>query len=361
MKSDIVLACGGTGGHINPALAVAEVLKETGLNLALIVSGTRSAEAGVIQSWEGPLLKSGARPMKYFFHNIRAFFRCRRFLKKTRPAVLFATGGYTSFAPVAAARTLGIPVVFHEANSLVGEAVRMLSKVFSIDTVALTFDASKSQLPAKVKTVTTGLPLRRSVLEALARARQAKQASDTLRIFVTGGSQGAHGMNMLVAPVLASLAASDRKVTILHQCGANDVSAMEAIYAQVKEQVAVQAFVNDMGSAYGQADLVIARAGAATCFEIVACATPAIFIPLPTAKDDHQRKNAESIAQQGGAIVVNQTTATTQSFADVLRPIYQDRTLLVAMQAALQRMTLPDAATHVAQLLTAIVKRDSTK
>lgn len=361
MKSEIVLACGGTGGHIHPALAVAEVLQQKGYQLALIVSGTRSAETGVIQSWQGPLLTSGARPMKYLLHNARAFFRCRRFLKQIRPRVLFATGGYTSFAPVLAARSLGIPVVFHEANSLVGEAVRVLSKWLSIDTVALTFDASKSQLPAKVKTVTTGLPLRRSVLDALARARQAKQSSEALRIFVTGGSQGAHGMNMLVAPVLASLAASDPRVTILHQCGANDVAIMEEMYGQVKDQVRVLAFVQDMGSAYGEADLVIARAGAATCFEIVACATPAIFIPLPTAKDDHQRKNAESIAQQGGAIVVDQTTTTQARFAELLRPIYQDRSLLKAMQQALEKMVLPNAAEDVAQVLLHYVERSHVK
>lgn len=349
MKSEIVIACGGTGGHINPALAVAEVLKNKGYSPAMIVSGTRSAEASVIQSWEGPLLKSGARPIKDP-RNFFAVLRCLRFLRKVRPRVLFATGGYTSFAPVVAARILRIPVVLHEANSLVGKAVRFLAKYFKIETIALSFEASAKQLP-NVKTVYTGLPLRSSVLEALARARQIKKPSEALRIFVTGGSQGARGMNMLIAPVLASLAASDPKVTILHQCGPYDVEAMEANYANVKNQVQVQAFVQDMGTAYGEADIVIARAGAATCFEVIACAIPTIFIPLPTAMDDHQRKNAESIVQQGGAICVNQLTTTPQSFADILRPIYQDRSLLTAMQTALERMVLPDAANDVAQLL----------
>lgn len=356
MKSEIVIACGGTGGHINPALAVAEVLKNKGYSPAMIVSGTRSAEASVIQSWEGPLLKSGARPIKDP-RNLFAILRCLRFLRKVRPRVLFATGGYTSFAPVVAARLLRIPVVLHEANSLVGKAVRFLTKHFKIETVALSFEGSETQLP-KAHTVYTGLPLRQSVLDALARARQQKKASEqALRIFVTGGSQGARGMNLLIAPVLASLAASDSNVSILHQCGPNDLEAMEATYAKVKNQVRVQAFVQDMGTAYGEADLVIARAGAATCFEVVACATPTIFIPLPTAMDDHQRKNAESIVQRGGALCVNQLTATSQSFADVLRPIYQDRSLLTSMQAALSQMTLPDAATDVAQILLEVVQR----
>lgn len=358
MKTKITIACGGTGGHIHPALAVADQLRAEGHTLSLIVSGTRSAEASTIASWQGPLLKSGARPIKDL-RNIFAIIRSLRFLRKQRPDVLFATGGYTSFAPVVAARLLRIPVVLHEANSLVGKAVRFLSKYCKIDTVALSFEASKTQLPETVPTLYTGLPLRQNVLERLERAKAIKRDGKSFNIFVTGGSQGAHGMNVLVAPVLASLAAADANVKILHQCGPHDLTLMEETYRNVASQVRVQAYVQDMGTAYGEADVVIARAGAATCFEIAACAKPAIFVPLPTAMDDHQRKNAEALVACGGAMSVNQLTTTPEDFANILRPLYQDRKRLTSMHDALKRMPQMDATTAVARLLLRVAKKNS--
>ena len=164
----IAIACGGTGGHINPALAVADRLRTEGHELALILSGTRAAERHAAESWQGPLLRSGARPITDP-RNLAAILRCRAFLKRFRPDVLLATGGYTSFAPVVAARLLRIPVVLHEANSLPGRATRFLSKHFRIAAVATSFPDTAERLPwAKVEL--TGLPLRQSVLDALARA-----------------------------------------------------------------------------------------------------------------------------------------------------------------------------------------------
>ncbi len=349
MKKRIVLACGGTGGHIHPAVAVGDVLRAEGHDLALILSGTRTAEAHVAKTWQGPLLKSGARPIKDP-RNLFAILRCRRFLKQQKPDVLLATGGYTSFAPVVAARTLGIPVVLHEANSLAGRAVRFLAKWCKLEAVALSFEETASQLPG-VKTVFTGLPLRQSVLDTLERARQVKRDDATFNILVTGGSQGARGMNQLVAPVLASLAASDPQVRIVHQCGAANLEEVKDVYASVAAQVEVVPFIEDMGTAYGRADVVIARAGAATCFEIAHCAVPTIFIPLPTAADDHQTKNAQSIVQCGGAICLQQYQTTPAQFAEVLRTLYSDADTRNAMRASFAKLPQLPAAQTLAKLL----------
>lgn len=356
MKAKITLACGGTGGHIHPAMAVADVLRAEGHTLSLIVSGQRVAEGATIAAWKGALLKSGARPIKDP-RNLIAIMRCVSFLRRERPDVLFATGGYTSFAPVVAARLLRIPVVMHEANSLVGKAVRFLARFFKLERVAVSFPETVSQLPASVQAVVTGLPLREGVLASLARAKAVKRSEKGFSVFVTGGSQGARGMNLLVAPVLASLAASDGEVRILHQCGPHDVAAMEDVYAKVASQVRVQAYVDDMGRAYGEADVVIARAGAATCFEVAACRKPTIFIPLPTAMEDHQRKNAEALVASGGAICVNQLTTTPAGFANVLRPLYQDRSILIAMQEALEGVDVPAASEAVAKILLEVAGR----
>lgn len=353
--STICIACGGTGGHINPAVAVADLLRKEGHTLSLIVSGTRSAEAPLIQQWQEPLLRSGARPIKDP-RNLLAILRCCRFLKKQRPDVLFATGGYTSFAPVVAARWLGIPVVLHEANSLAGKAVKFLAKHFTIASVATSFEDTAKQLP-NAKTVFTGLPLRESVLQNLAKAQAIEKSPDSFSVLVTGGSQGARGLNNLVAPILASLAKSDPNVRILHQCGTADLEAMETVYAQTPNQVKVVPFVEDMGTAYGQADLVIARAGAATCFEIARCAIPAIFVPLPTAADDHQTKNAEALVASGGAICVNQLTTRPEQMADILRSLYSDPNLRLSMHKALAARPQTDAARAVADLILSVASR----
>ena len=273
-----------------------------------------------------------------------------RFLKQQRPAVLFATGGYTSFPPVIAARLCRIPVVFHEANSLTGAAIRFCTKLCNIATVATSFPETAAQLP-HVKTVYTGLPLRQNVLDTLAKARAIEKTTDTFSIFVTGGSQGAHGMNLLIAPGLAALAKANDKVRILHQCGKHDIEWLQTVYAGLTDQVSVVPFVDDMGTAYGQADLIIARAGAATCFEIARCAVPTLFIPLPTAADDHQRKNAEAIVKCGGAICLDQRTTTPEQFADTLQSLSADIAKRQQMQAAFAAIPQTDAAQAVADIL----------
>ncbi len=334
-------------------MAVADFLTEDGHEVSLILSGTRKAEEPVAQSWKGPLLKSGARPIKDP-RNLLAILRCRKFLKEQGASILLATGGYTSFAPVIAARWLGIPVILHEANSLAGRAVKFLAKHCKIEAVATSFKETAMQLPG-VKTVYTGLPLRRSVLEALERAQEVAREEGHFSVLVTGGSQGAHGMNLLVAPILASLAKSDAKVRITHQCGAADIELMRATYAEVAEQVQVVPFIEDMGAAYGQADLVIARAGAATCFELARCAVPTIFIPLPTAADDHQTKNAEALVRCGGALCFDQLKTAPVQFADAVRQLYTDAELRQSMRDALKRLPAPDATRQVVELLLASI------
>jgi UDP-N-acetylglucosamine--N-acetylmuramyl-(pentapeptide) pyrophosphoryl-undecaprenol N-acetylglucosamine transferase len=356
MKRSITIACGGTGGHIHPAMAVADVLLAEGHKVSLILSGTRDAETKTAEAWQGPLLKSGALPLRKTLNprgplaNLRAIIRCVRFLLQECPDVLFATGGYTSFPPVIAARLLRIPVVFHEANSLVGAAIRFCTKCLKIDAVATSFVDTAAQLP-KVPTVFTGLPLRQHVLDTLAKARTVEKSGETFTILVTGGSQGAQGMNRLITPILASLAKSDPKVKIVHQCGANNIDELRPLYEGLEAQVTLTPFIDDMGTAYGTADIIIARAGAATCFEIARCGVPTIFIPLPTAADDHQRKNAEAIMQCGGAICLNQLTTTPEMFANTLRVLYSDKTVRDSMRSAFAELPQNDAARAVTDLI----------
>lgn len=364
MKPSIAIACGGTGGHIHPAMAVADLLLAEGYPVSLILSGTRDAEQKTADAWKGPLLKSGTRQIRKSLNPraplavLWAIVKCFRFLKQQRPAVLFATGGYTCFPPVVAARCLRIPVVFHEANSLVGSAIRQCTKYLNIAAVATSFEDTFQQLPG-VKTVFTGLPLRQYVLDSLAKARKVSKSNDTFSILVTGGSQGALGMNQLITPVLASLAKADPKVRILHQCGPNHVETLRPLYEGLEAQVNLVPFIDDMGTAYGSADVIIARAGAATCFEIARCGVPTIFIPLPTAADDHQRKNAEAIVRCGGAICLNQKTTTPEMFAEALRTLYSDEAVRQQMRQAFSTLPQTDAARAVADLVLSFATKDA--
>lgn len=350
MKKSIVIACGGTGGHIHPALAIAEALKADGHTVSLILSGTRTAEKPTAAAWEGPLLLSGARPIKDP-RNVLAVLKSYRFLKKHKPDLLFTTGGYTCFPPVVAARLLKIPVVMHEANALPGKAVRWLSRKLKIEAVATSFEETNRLLP-HTKTVFTGLPLRKSIVSMLEQVTTQSESREGFSILVTGGSQGARGMNFLVGPVLASLAQSDPKVRITHQCGPHDLEWAKQVYEKTPNRVEIVPFISEMAKAYSQADIVIARAGAATCFEIARCAIPAIFIPLPTAADDHQRKNAEALVACGGALCVDQLTTTAEQFADIIQQLYSDPSLRTSMHDALKRLPKQDATRSVCNLIT---------
>lgn len=357
----IAIACGGTGGHIHPAMAVADQLLAEGHTVALILSGTRDAEAKTAAAWKGPLMKSGMYPIRRMVHpriflsNALAPLKCLRFLKQQRPAVLFTTGGYTCTPAVIAARLLKIPVVFHEANSLVGAAVRRFSTWSHVAAVATSFEEANAQLPG-VKTVFTGLPLRQNVLDTLEKARAMTKTHDTFNLLVTGGSQGARGMNLLIAPALAALAKDCPEVRIVHQCGASSLDELRPIYAGLEAQIQLVPFIDDMGAAYGAADLIIARAGAATCFEIARCGVPTLFIPLPTAADDHQRKNAESIVRCGGALCLNQLTTTPEQFADTLHSLYADAALRQQMRDAFAKLPQQDATRAVTDLLLTVAQ-----
>lgn len=349
-KRRIVLACGGTGGHIHPALAVAEVLRAQGHDLALILSGTRPAERRAAETWQGPLLRSGARPITDP-RNLPAIVRCLRFLRRFRPDALLATGGYTSFAPVVAARLLHIPVTLHEANALPGRAVRFLAKHLAIAAVAVTYEETADRLPKGVRVVRTGLPLRGAVVAALDKARAAHRPdAGGFHVLVTGGSQGAHGLNTLIAPILASLAVSDPHVRITHQTGQADLEAIRAVYAKTPKQAEVVPFIEDIGTAYARADLAIARAGAATCAELARAALPAILVPLPNAADDHQRLNARALVQCGGALCIAQSSPPLQ-FAEAIRQLYSDPLLRQIMRDALADQPRPDAAKALADLI----------
>ena len=346
----IVVACGGTGGHAFPGLAVASELKGRGHEVVVWDSG-RDIESSVMRSWDGLVFSTGARPLspKNIFHNLAAILRCRREMKRTRPDALIAMGSYSSLPPVLAARMCGVKVYLHEANTVPGKAVEFLSRF--ADTVAISFDCTARYLPG-VKTVKTGLPVRATIASG---KRFDFIPANAFVVFVTGGSQGAHAVNLLLMEALSQMKREldkrepgGRPLYVVHQTGVKDETLVLTEYAKCSLPSRVHAFENEMANAFASADIVVARAGASTCFELAACGKPALLIPLPTALRDHQHFNADAFAAMGAADEGIQAQLAARQVCRYLLEKYDHPEHLAKMAAKMKELSVPEAAANVA-------------
>ena len=364
----IVVACGGTGGHAFPGLAVAEELRSRGHEVTVWDSG-RDIESSVMKRWDGDIFSTGARQLhpKNAFAILRSIIRCRGEMKKATPDALLAMGSYSSLPPVLAARWCKVPVFLHEANTVPGKAVDFLSRFAK--TVAISFDMTAKCLPL-AKTVRTGLPIRNEIASG---KRFDFIPENAFVVFVTGGSQGAHAVNELMMDALVMLneeikrlrlkvevenggqvASAVRPLYIIHQTGAKDEGRVMATYAQAAIPSRVHAFETKMADAFASADLVVARAGASTCFELAACGKPAFLIPLPTAMRDHQHFNADAFASSGAADEGIQAKLTPRQICRYLVDKYEHPEKLAAMGEKMRSLATPGAAKVVADLVEAL-------
>ena len=348
----VVVACGGTGGHAFPGLAVAEELRKRGHEVVVWDSG-RAIESSVMKRWDGPVFSTGARQLsvRNAFANLRALFRCRKEMRRTRPDALLAMGSYSSLPPVLAARWCGVKVYLHEANTVPGKAVDFLSRF--AHAVAISFDVTTNYLKG-VKTVLTGLPVR---AEIAAGKRFDFIPANAFVVFVTGGSQGAHAVNLLLKDALLLLKAEvdkrneTRPLYVIHQTGAKDEAEIIAAYSGVSLPARVHAFEQEMANAFASADIVVARAGASTCFELAACGKPAFLIPLPTAMRNHQHFNADAFAAKGAADEGFQSELTARQVFRYLLEKYDHPDHLVRMAEKMRALATPAAAARVADLV----------
>lgn len=352
----VVVACGGTGGHAFPGLAVAEELRRRGHDVTVWSSG-RSIESSVMKSWDGAVFSTGARQLRArnMLAILASVLRCRRAMKKARPDVLLAMGSYSSLPPAIAARSCGVPIVLHEANTVPGKAVDFLSRFAS--RVAISFEMTAKCLP-KARTVLTGLPVRGSISQG---KRFDFIPADAFTVFVTGGSQGAHAVNELLSEALVMMKRElDRRdrhrlLYVIHQTGAKDESAVKEAYAAAQIPSRVKAFEDSMADAFASADIVVARAGASTCFELAACGKPALLIPLPSALRDHQHYNAEAFAAKGAADEGMQNQLLPRQVCRYLMQKLDHPEQLASMREKMKALASPDAAAKVADVLEGLV------
>ncbi|MCL1919615.1 MAG: UDP-N-acetylglucosamine--N-acetylmuramyl-(pentapeptide) pyrophosphoryl-undecaprenol N-acetylglucosamine transferase [Kiritimatiellaeota bacterium] len=349
----IVVACGGTGGHVFPGLAVANELKRRGHAVEVWFSG-RAIEAATHAEWDGDTFATGARQLSLQNapHMIRAFFRCAKAIKGKRPDALLAMGSYSSLPPVLAAWLHRVPVVLHEGNAVPGKAVDALARF--AHTVATSFDETAAWFPRR-RVVKTGLPVR----EALAGQPPLDGIPEgAFTVLITGGSQGAHRVNQLTAQAMCLLQQEGGAggLFVIHQTGAADEAWVREAYAKAGVPAHVSAFITEMGRAYAAADFVICRAGVSTCLELCLLGKPALLIPLPSAIRDHQHLNAAALVRTGGADEGIQRELTGRSIMRYVQNKRRNPAALEKMGQALKALSPEGAATRVAEVVESVTQ-----
>jgi UDP-N-acetylglucosamine--N-acetylmuramyl-(pentapeptide) pyrophosphoryl-undecaprenol N-acetylglucosamine transferase len=356
----VLIAGGGTGGHIYPGIAVAEELKRLDSSTAIrFVGGDRGLEGRVVPEAGFELVTIGARGLPRrapwrvpgaLLANLGAFFSSLRIVNEWKPDVVLGTGGYVSAPVIVAAWLARRPVVLQEQNSVPGLTNRLLARV--ADEVHLAFSESRGWFARKDRLKLSGNPVRRQILSGERRPALARfgLTEGVPTVFVFGGSRGARRINEATLDAMSKLRGQLSAQFIL-QTGKEDFAwARERADAQ-SLPVTVVPYLTHIHEAYAAADLVVCRAGAMTLAEIAACGVPAILVPYPFAAYNHQEINAQNLAERGGAVSIRDSDLTGERLALELVRLLKDRETLVRMSVNARRFARPDAAQRIAKNL----------
>lgn len=349
MKTALIMA-GGTGGHIFPALAVAEALREAGwrcvwLGVATGMEARLVPQRGFDCEWvemAGLRGKGVARLFKAPFMLARAVSQCRRVMQRIKPDLVLGFGGYVTAPGGLAAWSAGIPVIVHEQNSVAGMANKLLARF-----ARRVLTAFPSAFPQGGRVLLTGNPIRADIAALGAPAERYAARTGPLQLLVVGGSLGAQALNEVLPKALALLPEAQRP-QVVHQAGEKMLDNLRANYERAGVAAETVAFIHDMTAAYRAADLVICRAGALTVAEVAAAGVAALFVPFPHAVDDHQTGNARYLADDGGAWLIAQQNLTPELLADRLRSL--SRETLMAMAVKAHAKALPGATADVVKI-----------
>ena len=387
----IGIACGGTGGHIFPGLAVGEALRQRGHTVILWLAG-KPGEDLALAGWVGPVVTVYARGVSSHapraiiatcFRLVRAVLQCRQSLQHFSPDVLLAMGSYASIGPVLAARLLNIPFVLHEANVIPGRAIRFLGRW--AEAVAVGFEETRHHL-AHPRLVVTGMPVRQYVERGAWSVERGNQTTDAgpqskienrkseignwsalvpckFTLLIMGGSRGAHRLNEVVSQAILRLHREGNSLQVIHLAGPADEESIRQLYQGAGVPHAVFGFLHDMPRAYQMASLAICRSGASTCAELSFYGVPALLVPYPFAIHQHQAANADALSSAGAADICDEQILTVEWLAGYVAGIpavagtpavaglMRDTARLARMRAAALRRVTNNPASALADLV----------
>lgn len=347
----LLIAGGGTGGHLFPALAVARAMRIEDPDGSILFVGTHHGiEARVIPTSEFPIRYITARGMRGtgLMNKLRGAMEIPRgiiqsltILREFRPHVVLGVGGYASGPTVAAALLSRIPTAIQEQNSVMGTTNRLLCRF--VNRIFTSWEHTEPASPER-KTLVAGNPVRSRVLESVAQPKN----KEKFHLLIFGGSQGARSINQAIAANLGQFAAIAQRIAVLHQTGRESVEAIRAKYEQAGIEADVREFIDEMGEAYQWADLVVCRAGAGSLAEITALGKAAIVVPFPYAIGDHQAKNAAVLESRGAVKVIREEHLKNGALAKQIRQAVEDPSMIEEMARNSRECGRPDAARIIA-------------
>jgi UDP-N-acetylglucosamine--N-acetylmuramyl-(pentapeptide) pyrophosphoryl-undecaprenol N-acetylglucosamine transferase len=353
----VIIAGGGTGGHIFPGVAIAREFKRRDSQNEVVFVGTANGLETKIVPREGFNLElirvaglksvSMAKRIKSLLMLPGSFLQVWSLLRRVRPDVVIGVGGYSSGPVLLLSALQGLPTMVVEPNALPGFTNRVLARF--IDRAAVTFEVSKSYFPGKA--VVTGNPVRPEFHDM-----PKKERTEKIHILIFGGSQGAHAINMAMIEALPGLAAQKERLTITHQTGEKDLEEVRAGYEKAGWSVDVRPFINNMAEEVARADLVICRAGATTVAELTAAGKAALMVPFPFAADDHQRKNADALQSAGAGRMVLQQELTGERLVKEIAALITSPDRIDSMERESRKLARTDAAARAVDLAMAIMK-----
>ncbi|MDH3199252.1 MAG: undecaprenyldiphospho-muramoylpentapeptide beta-N-acetylglucosaminyltransferase [Candidatus Krumholzibacteria bacterium] len=348
------VAGGGTGGHVTPALAIAEEVAARGERVFLLGS-PYGLETRLVPEAGFELIALPARQVmgQGLLGRLRAAvtiaagcFAARSVLRKRRPNVVVSVGGYASLPAVVAAASLGIPVALVEPNAKPGRANRLMARFAS--RIFVQFEEAAATLgrrPGDPRVAPLGIPLRRALVEAFSPGDARRQPSQPLHVLVFGGSQGATQINEAMMECANAL--RDGPFEVFHQTGEADRERVTAAYARAGLAATVVAFESDMPKRYREADVALCRSGALTVAELAMAGLPSLLVPYPFAADDHQAANAQALARAGAARVLPNRPLAASDVARALSELAAAPDTLIAMGESARALARPDAAARI--------------
>lgn len=360
-RRQIVLAAGGTGGHVFPAQALAEQLLDRGRELLLFTDRRGHGYRGALGGIATHEIRAGTTAGRSLGGKVVGLMdvavgllQARRLLGGLRPAAVIGFGGYPSLPTVLAATNAGIATMIHEQNAALGRVNRLLAP--RVTHVATSFATTRGIDPRGRAAVSlTGNPVRGEVGALRARAYEAPGREGPLHLFVTGGSQGATVLSQVVPAALARLPEGlRRRLRVSQQCRPEDLELVRMLYGAAAIEVELETFFHDVPNRLGRAHLVIARAGASTVAELTVTGRPAILIPYRFAAEGHQSLNARALSEAGAAWTIEESDLDAAALDLYVRPLLEEPARLAAAAACAREFGRPDAARALADLVEAL-------